>query len=574
MKVCVVGAGPCGLTTIKQLRDEGHDVVCFDKNADLGGLWLRHEDPQTDADEMKAYDNLMLTISMKLMAYSDHPFGDGRVFYTRAQYLEYLHGYADRFGLAERVSFGAEVTDIRREGRRWTVTIVREGVTSSETFDAVAVCSGPFKTPNRQIPGLESFTGEVVHSSEYRNSDRFAGKRVLIVGMAESGADLVREIGDAATECTLAIRSYTYLLPRVFNRTRTTDNGTVRAHAHEMCRRSSEYPFVLDTVWGRNYLVKAVFLTVSVVLGILTTATGVVRAFAGRAPGGRRTVVPDVNPLGQPMEPAKIDIDTLDNAANWDMIRTWNRRSHPDGSWAQRAIFCKNVSFVPSLVDGRVSLNDSGIIGSDGSTVRFRDGSSGQFDAVVLCTGFTTEKLSIGDLQVKDGNVRNLYKHFVHPEHDGTAVFIGFVRPFSGGIPICAEMQARYFARLCSGKLTLPSNIDERIGREKEWEEHWTALSPGHTEAIPSQVLYLDALAREIGCLVPAWRMMLNPRLFIQLWFGSFNQSCYRIVGPHKLGRAALDDLYSETVENRWQMAGQLALLQLAPRRVHPKHLI
>ena len=151
---------------------------------------------------------------------------------------------------------------------------------------------------------------------------------------------------------------------------------------------------------------------------------------------------------------------------------------------------------------------------------------------------------------------------------------IGFVRPFSGGIPICAEMQARYFAQLCSGKLAAPSNIDERIGREKEWEEHWTALSPGHTEAIPSQVLYLDALAGEIGCLVPAWRMMVNPKLFIQLWFGSFNQSCYRIVGPHRLGKAALDDLYSETVENRWQMAGQLALLQLMPKRVHPKHLI
>ena len=571
MKVCVVGAGPCGLTTIKQLRDEGHDVVCFDKNTDLGGLWLRHEG---DGEQMKAYDNLMLTISMKFMAYSDHPFADGRVFYTRAQYLEYLREYAARFDLAESITCGAEVTDIRRDDRGWTVTVSREGATSSEIFDAVAVCSGPFKTPNRAIAGLEGFTGEIVHSSEYRNSDRFEGKRVLIVGMAESGADLVREIGDVATECTLAIRSYTYLLPRVFNRTRTTDNGTVRAHAHEMCRRSAEYPFVLDTAWGRSSVIKALFLAMSVVLGVFTTAAGVVRAYAGRAPGGRRTVEPDVNPLGQPMEPPKIDVDTLDNAANWDMIRTWNRRSHPDGSWAQRAIFCKNVSFIPSIVDGRVALNDSGIASSDGSTVRFRDKSSAEFDAIVLCTGFSTEKLSLGDLQVKDGNVRNLYKHFLHPEHDGTAAFVGFVRPFSGGIPICAEMQARYFARLCSGKLAMPSNIDERIGREKEWEEHWTALTPGHTEAIPSQVLYLDALAREIGCLVPAWRMMVNPKLFIQLWFGSFNQSCYRIVGPHKLGKAALDDLYSEAVENRWQMAGQLALLQLMPKRVHPKHLI
>ena len=114
MKVCVVGAGPCGLTTIKQLRDEGHDVVCFDKNTDFGGLWLRHEG---DGEQMKAYDNLMLTISMKLMAYSDHPFADGRVFYTRAQYLEYLREYAARFGLADSITFGSEVTDIRRGDR-------------------------------------------------------------------------------------------------------------------------------------------------------------------------------------------------------------------------------------------------------------------------------------------------------------------------------------------------------------------------------------------------------------------------------------------------------------------------
>ncbi len=72
MKVCVVGAGPCGLTTIKQLLDEGHEVVCFEKNPDVGGIWLRDADG-ADAAQMKAYDTLMLTISMKLMAYSDHP---------------------------------------------------------------------------------------------------------------------------------------------------------------------------------------------------------------------------------------------------------------------------------------------------------------------------------------------------------------------------------------------------------------------------------------------------------------------------------------------------------------------
>lgn len=565
MKVCVVGAGPCGLTTIKQLLDEGHEVVCFDKNADVGGIWLRHDG---DGDQMKAYDNLHLTISMKLMAYSDHPFRGDRKFYTRAQYFEYLREYAHHYGLQQHIRLSHEVTNAVREAKTWTVTVRYDGAEAEYQFDAVAICSGPFKTPNRNIAGLEEFTGEIVHSSEYRNNERFRGKRVLIVGLAESGGDLVREIGEVAQACTLSIRSYSYLLPRVYDRTRTTDHATVRAHHHEMYRRATRYPLHLQSFWGRSTLAKALFVAMSIVYGVATTVLGALHIRA------KQTPEPDVNPLGEPTDPAKIDVGALDNAANWDLIRTWNRRSHPDGNWSQRVIFCKNVSFIPSIVSGRVMLNDAGIETSQGNEVTFRNSEVGEFDTIVLCTGFTKEELSVGDLQVKGGNVRNLYKHFLHPEHDGTAVFIGFVRPFSGGIPVCAEMQARYFARVCSGKQALPANLDEIIGREKEWEEHWTSLSPRHTESIPSQVLYLDALAREIGCLVPMRKMILNPKLFIQLWFGSFNPSGYRIVGPHNLGSAALADLYSEPVEQRRHMAFGHSMLQLMPSFVHPKHVV
>lgn len=567
MRVCVVGAGPCGLTTIKQLLDEGHEVVCYDKNPDVGGIWLRHAG---DERSMKAYDNLHLTISMKLMAYSDYPFESGRVFYTRGQYFSYLKEYADRFDLGRMIQFDSEVTDVVRESTSWTVSVRRGDVEIDEKFDAVAICSGPFKTPNKAIAELDGFAGEVVHSSEYRNNERFRGKRVLIVGLAESGGDIVREIGDVAAAATLSIRSYTFLLPRVSHRVRTTDHGTVRAHHHEMYRRATRQPLVLESFWGKSTLAKTVFLALTVFYGLVITLLGAARGLARRP-----AVEPSVNPFGEPVDPAKIDVAaTLDNAENWDLIRTWNRRSHPDGSWSQRRIFCKNVSFVPSIASGRVTLNDKGIASAEGNRVHFRDGAVGEFDTVVLCTGFSNQELSIGDLHVKDGNVRNLYKHFLHPEHDGTAAFIGFVRPFSGGIPVCAEMQARYFARVCSGKLLPPANLDEVIGREKEWEEYWTSLSPRHTESIPAQTLYLDALAAEIGCLVPMRRLVTDPRLFVQLWFGSFNPSGYRIVGPHNRGSAALDDLYSEPVENRVDMALRHAVLQLLPSRVHPKHLI
>ncbi|MGU3498894.1 flavin-containing monooxygenase [Mycobacterium sp. C31M] len=566
MRVCVVGAGPCGLTTIKQLVDEGHDVVCFDKNADIGGIWFRYEG---DGDQMKAYDNLALTISMKLMAYSDHPFAGGRVFYNRARYLEYLNDYAERYQLRDRVRAGHAVTDIRRAGDGWTVVVRHDGLESRHEFDAVAVCSGPFKTPNRTIGGLEDFTGEIVHSSEYRDNERFRGKRVLIVGLAESGGDIVREIADVAAECTLSIRSYTYLLPRIVDVDRTTDHGTVRAHHHEMYRRATTRPLVPATVWGHSVAAKFLVLLASVVYGCAATVFGALRGIGRR----RSAAETGSNPMGEPRHPAKIDIGTLDNAANRNLIRTWNHRSHPQGSWSQRGIFCKNVSFIPAIAEGRVIVNDSGILSAQGDSVLFRDSAVGEFDTVVLCTGFTQD-LSLGDLTVTDGNVRNLYKHFLHPEHGGTVAFIGFVRPFSGGIPVCAEMQARYFARVCSGKLQPPTDLDDVIRADREWEEYWTALSPRHTESIPSQILYLDSLAREIGCLVPWWKMVINPKLFVQLWFGSFNPSGYRIVGPHNRGAAALEDLYSEPVANKKDTALRFSLLQLMPSGVHPRDLM
>lgn len=566
MKVCVVGAGPCGLTTIKQLHDEGHEVVCYEKNSDLGGIWLRDGD---DGTKTKAFDNLMLTISMRLMAYSDFPFKGGRKFYSRQQYFDYLSAYADRFGLRESIRSDSEVIDVKKTVHGFAVTSLRDGIESSENFDAVAICSGPFKTPHRDIPELVGFTGEIVHSAEYRNAQRFHGKRVLVVGLAESGADIVREVGDVASTTTLAIRQRTYLLARIVDDHRSTDSLTVRAHHHEMYDRATERPVPYQTFWGKSRLAKTVFGAVSVVLGLISSLVKDLQGLPGRFNPGHRALG-SVNLLGEPMMPYKMDLGTEERAANWAVISEWNKKSHPAGSWSKRCIFCKNVSFIPSIVSGKVVVNDTGLARAEGTMVHFRDGTRAEYDAVVLCTGYKRD-LTVGDLRVEDGNVRNLYRHFLHPGHDNKVAFIGFVRPFSGGIPICAEMQARYFARLLSAKLQPPHNLNEVIAEEKAWEEHWTALSPRHTESHPSQVLYLDALAREVGCLVPLRSLLFNPKLFIQIWFGSFNPSSYRIVGPHSLGEAALADLYSESVEEHSFMCRLMSVLRFLPSWVHPK---
>ncbi len=156
--------------------------------------------------------------------------GPDRVFYTHRQYREYLGAYAERFGLRQHITFGAVVEEVRKgEDGRWSVTVATNGARQTSVFDAVAVCSGPFQAPDTtSVPDIDKFAGEVVHSSTYRNNARFAGKRVLIVGLAESGADIAREVSDVASASTLSIRSYSFLIPRMHNAEYATDATDTR----------------------------------------------------------------------------------------------------------------------------------------------------------------------------------------------------------------------------------------------------------------------------------------------------------------------------------------------------------
>lgn len=520
MKVCVIGAGPSGLTTIKQLLDEGHEVQCFERSKDVGGIWQRSADPAADADEMKVFDNLILTISIKLMSYSDFMVSGDRVFYTHRQYWQYLCSYAAKFELRRHITFGATVEHVRKEDDgRWAVTVSTEGARRTLLFDALAVCSGPFQTPEtKSVPDIDKFAGEVVHSSTYRNNARFAGKRVMVVGLAESGADIAREVSDVTSACTLSIRSYSFIIPRIHDGKYATDATATRVLVYDHFVRSVRTPFPLPALHGDTPAERLAFHTLAWTYGLTLELYD---RLASRLSGAPLPPPPEKDVMGQPTNPPKLDVDCEWTKENVDAINEWNKRSHGFRSnWSQRILFSKNVSFIPNIVKGKLRVNDSGVERISGHTVFFKDGRSEDFDAIVLCTGFKKDFSALGsDLAVKDDNVRNLYKHAFHPEHGGRLAFIGFVRPYTGGIPIVAEMQARYFALLCSGKHRLPADVRQRIQREKAWEDEMVSLSPRHPETIPSQAMFIDGMAKEIGCLMPLSKLMRRPRLLVRHWF-------------------------------------------------------
>lgn len=205
-KVAVIGGGLAGITTMKQLRDEGHDVICFEKGEALGGVFAPNG----------CYDSTMLTISNYFMAFSDFLPEDERLkFWTRREYEDYLNRYVEHFELGPFARVRSSVRRVERKGAGWLVCVESDGVETLHQVDAVAVCSGMFQFPRvPEIDGLGSFEGEVLHSSRYKNNAPFEGKRVLCVGLGESSADVTAEIADVTARCFLSLRRYPVVAPR------------------------------------------------------------------------------------------------------------------------------------------------------------------------------------------------------------------------------------------------------------------------------------------------------------------------------------------------------------------------
>lgn len=128
----------------------------------------------------------------------------------REDMVSYFDEYARRQGL--RLRLGVTVHQLDRDAGRWRL------VTDHETFTATAVivAAGNYHTPMLPPwPGLEQFTGAVLHAADYQNALPYAGRDVLVVGSGNSGTDIALQLCDgAAGRVRMAIRTPPHLVPR------------------------------------------------------------------------------------------------------------------------------------------------------------------------------------------------------------------------------------------------------------------------------------------------------------------------------------------------------------------------
>ncbi|NXJ95150.1 FMO1 monooxygenase, partial [Corythaixoides concolor] len=224
MRVAVVGAGISGLTATKCCLDEGLEPTCFEQSQDIGGLWRYTE--HIEASRPSLYPSVISNTSKEMSAFSDFPYPeDFPVFLPNARLLDYLRRYAKQFGIREHIKFGTTVVSVRKRPDfaitgQWDVVTEADGKQTSHIFDAVLVCSGNLYEPSLPLhcfPGIEKFQGQYFHSRQYKHPNVFQGKRVLVVGMGNSGVDIAVEASRVAAKVTVSTSRGAWVLSRVFN---------------------------------------------------------------------------------------------------------------------------------------------------------------------------------------------------------------------------------------------------------------------------------------------------------------------------------------------------------------------
>ncbi len=513
-RVAVIGAGPSGLATVKELMAEGHRPTCFEQAADLGGVFRY-------GDDGVVWESCRLTSSAPLTAFSDFPMDPGQTGHLPVgAYIAYLRRYCDAFGVTPHLRCGTRVEHVERDpDGGWIVRTNGADGVGAERYDAVAVCSGLHQHPHvPTFAGVESFTGTIMHAARYRRPAQVAGKRVLIVGAGESGADVVAEVAEHAAATVLSLRRGVGVQKRI-SFGHPGDYRTSRlVHSTAQWVFQSRDPADDD----KRRVYRRLFLPLVLVDKVLQ--------LAHRAGW-------ELLPLVRSRDADEVRV----NLATWRLTKQLLAES--GGALAEQ-FGTKSDEFVRAIARGRCRRVPA-IARFDGPRVVFEDGGTFDPELVILCTGFETRTPMLDPTLAAAPR----YLHTFDPAVGPSLAFIGFLRPAFGAIPPLAELQARWFALLQSGRRTLPP-----VERMHAGIAHWTEVRARYFRPVGARLEHLvdhtsfcDALAAEIGCKPTRAALRGESRAFRRRFFAApFVAAQYRMVGPHaapEVARAVIEAL-------------------------------
>ncbi|MWJ28107.1 SidA/IucD/PvdA family monooxygenase [Halomonas sp. ZH2S] len=209
-RIAILGAGPSGLAQLRAFEaarlagTEIPEIVCYEKQSDLGGMWnytwRTGLDAYGEPVHGSMYRYLWSNGPKECLEFADYSFEEhfGRPipsYPPRAVLRDYIMGRVEKSGARQYIRFNTAVhwVDYAEETGKFAVTVrdLKQDELCTEEFDYVVVATGHFSTPNAPyFEGLNQFPGRVMHAHDFRDACEFAGKDLLLIGSSYSAEDI------------------------------------------------------------------------------------------------------------------------------------------------------------------------------------------------------------------------------------------------------------------------------------------------------------------------------------------------------------------------------------------------
>ncbi|MGV9680171.1 flavin-containing monooxygenase [Nocardia sp. NPDC003482] len=253
LDVVIVGAGLSGIGAAYRLQTElpGKSYAILEARDALGGTWdlFRYPGIRSDSD-------------MFTLGYPFAPWRDAKSIADGPSILRYIRETASDNGIEQRIRLRTKVigAEWSTGDARWTLTVERDGERSSLTCGFLYCCSGYYDYDqgySPEFPGVESFSGTMVHPQFWPEDLDYRGKRVVVIGSGATAVTLVPSMADEAELVTMLQRSPTWisavpgrdkyadrirelLPPALAHRVIRTKNILFNVGFYQYCRRRPE----------------------------------------------------------------------------------------------------------------------------------------------------------------------------------------------------------------------------------------------------------------------------------------------------------------------------------------------
>jgi cation diffusion facilitator CzcD-associated flavoprotein CzcO len=489
MRIAVVGAGVAGLCTAKVLHQAGHEVVVFDRTADVGGVWSAE----------RRYPGLCTQSARDTYAFPDFPMPqDYPEWPDGAQVQAYLEAYVEHAGIAPLLRLGTEVVHAGpRPGGGWTVrTRPRAGdAEDSSEYDHLVVANGVFSEPLvPELPGVEDFTaaGGVLTTAGAYHGEGARGARAVVVGYGKSACDVAVAISEVAVSTDVIARQLLWKMPRHV--------AGVLNFKHLLLTRMGEALFRYIRLQGFEKFL--------------------------HGPGDRlrRGLLAGVGAVATRQLHLR-ELDLVPGGQFSDIVRN--------------AIGLTTEGFFEGVAAGSITVHRdrtvSRLLEKDGAPhAELSDGTVLPADLVVCATGFR-QGVAFLDVDVRARLVDERGNYLLYRQIEPVAVadlsFAGYNSSFFS--PLNAEMAAVWLAARLAGRVALP----ERAAMRTQVDEQLAFMdgaTDGHhchgTKIIPFSLHNVDEVLGDVGLQIPA-------RTRAAQWLNPVDPAAYREVTPRLLGQ-------------------------------------